>query len=430
MGNERAKENIMIDRTDASLWFQLCFGAASPHFSEFIDIFNSPEEIYEKLSGKNRKEECEKNNIRLTDPMIRKISTTPIEQAEMIRNYCSEKNMEIIPYGGEYYPESLKNIYCPPAVLFVSGNKEVLKNRLAISMVGTRNASEYSLSVAKKLSFDLANDGFVIISGFAAGVDTASHEGALEAGGRTIAVMGCGIDFDYPKGSLPRKSKIIDTGGLLVSEYPPGTYPKGSNFPVRNRIIAGLSLGTLVIQAPQKSGALITAELALETGKDVFCVPPANIFDKSYAGVIKYLREGAIPVFSHLDIVDCYYATYSHKMASENVFRRFDPSEIYPDSNKKENPKKKQVTKSAGAKSELKKENIQDEKNKTDLDFSNLKDNERKIAEILSKEGQLQVDEILEKSEMDFADLLLVLTTLEAKKIIEQSPGKIYKIRN
>ena len=160
----------------------------------------------------------------------------------------------------------------------------------------------------------MAAAGAVIISGCALGIDTFAHQGALLGKGKTIAVLGCGLDVDYPPANHELKKQILETGGALVSEMPPGeeTFPK--IFPIRNRILAGLALGVVVVQAPERSGSLITAEHAIEQGKEVFCVPPYSIFDASFTGVIRYIRDGAIPVFRAEDVLAEYAGAYANKL--------------------------------------------------------------------------------------------------------------------
>ena len=191
----------------------------------------------------------------------------------------------------EEYPACLREIADPPFVLYALGRLERLRFR-AVAVVGSRDASRYGRDVAERLARELSGAGVTVVSGFARGVDAAAHEAALEGPGGTIAVLGCGVDVDYPREHRRLKERLA-AEHLLVSEYPPGTEPRPQNFPIRNRIIAGLSAGVVVVEASRRSGSLITARLANEFGRDVFAVP-GSVFSPTSAGAHELLRDGAI----------------------------------------------------------------------------------------------------------------------------------------
>ena len=201
----------------------------------------------------------------------------------------------------KYYPNKLKSIYDPPELLYCLGDIRLL-NEPSIAIVGTRNASNYGKRIAYNLSQELSKRGVTIISGLASGIDSYAHEGAFKNVGKTIAVLGSGIDVIYPKENEDLYKSIIKNGGLIVSEFPLGTKPEKDNFPKRNRIISGLSDGVVVVEAKKKSGALITADLALEQGRSVFAVP-GNIDSQNSEGTNNLIKEGAVPVTSYLDIL-------------------------------------------------------------------------------------------------------------------------------
>ena len=201
----------------------------------------------------------------------------------------------------KYYPNKLKLIYDPPELLYCLGDIRLL-NEPSIAIVGTRNASNYGKRIAYNLSQELSKRGVTIISGLASGIDSYAHEGAFKNVGKTIAVLGSGIDIIYPKENEDLYKSIIKNGGLIVSEFPLGTKPEKDNFPKRNRIISGLSDGVVVVEAKKKSGALITADLALEQGRSVFAVP-GNIDSQNSEGTNNLIKEGAVPVTSYLDIL-------------------------------------------------------------------------------------------------------------------------------
>jgi DNA processing protein len=189
------------------------------------------------------------------------------------------------------YPERLLEIYDPPAVLWLRGDATLLA-RPGIAVVGTRHPSPYGSGMAEMLSRDLANRGLVIISGMARGVDSAAHKGTLDAGGKTVAVWGTGIDVVYPKENKKLAERIVESGGTIVSEFPLGTWPAPQNFPLRNRIISGMSVGVLVVEAGEYSGTRITARCAMEQNRDVYAVP-GNVTNKNSWGPNTLIKQGA-----------------------------------------------------------------------------------------------------------------------------------------
>ncbi|ADU22162.1 DNA-processing protein DprA [Ruminococcus albus] len=221
---------------------------------------------------------------------------------EQIQSYCGERGIEIITRYDEDFPDELLEVDCPPMALYCLGDKKLLKERTSLTIVGSREATPYSIDVAKYFARTKARDGHTIISGFARGIDTAAHTGAIEAEGKTIAVLGCGIDYDYPRYSGDLKNSIVQNGAV-ISEYPPLEKPDREYFTIRNRMIAGLSKAVLVVQAGVHSGSINTASHAISQGKDVYCIPPANIFNDIYKGQSVLLRDGAIPAFEPHDIV-------------------------------------------------------------------------------------------------------------------------------
>ena len=218
--------------------------------------------------------------------------------------------IEEISIDSNEYPEELRNIYDPPLKLYVLGNKELLKQK-NIAIVGTRSATDYGKMVALKISKELSEYGINIISGLAVGIDEYAHLGNLQIQkvvaesviGKTIAVLGSGIDNIYPKENTEIARKIVQTGGCIVSEYPCGTKPDKLHFPQRNRVISGLSSGVLVVEAKERSGSLITADFALEQGKEVFAVP-GNILNSTSDGTNNLIKHGAKLVTSFIDIIE------------------------------------------------------------------------------------------------------------------------------
>lgn len=220
-------------------------------------------------------------------------------EADRIIEECHKKRIKIITLSDDEYPEMLKYITDPPIVLYVRGS---IPKSNSIAIVGSRKASGYGIETANKMAYNLALSDICIVSGMARGIDTAAHAGALEAGGETVAVLGCGADVPYPPENASIMERIAGSGAV-ISEYPPGTPPSTYNFPDRNRIISGMSIGTLVVEAGMKSGSLITANYALEQGRDVFAIP-GNINNYNSMGTNKLIKDGAKLVLSVDDILD------------------------------------------------------------------------------------------------------------------------------
>ncbi|MDP2695760.1 MAG: DNA-processing protein DprA [bacterium] len=214
-------------------------------------------------------------------------------------------NIKYITLADDNYPVLLKEIFSPPPVLYYKGVIPE-NNHLALAVVGTRRTSVYGRHVTPQLIKPVVENGVIIVSGLALGIDTVAHQSCLDAGGHTIAVLGCGLDRIYPSTNYKLAEKIIATGGCLISEYPPGTEPFKQHFPARNRIIAGLSKATLIIEGDHKSGAMITAKFALEYNRDVLAIP-GNITNTSAQGTNHLIKKGAYLIDDFKDILELYH---------------------------------------------------------------------------------------------------------------------------
>lgn len=210
--------------------------------------------------------------------------------------------MKIIQIGDKQYPKNLLNIYDPPKKLYVLGDEKILDN-FGLAIVGTRNPSEYGVRITKALAYNLAKKNINIISGMAKGIDSVAHEATLLASGKTIAVLGGGFNNIYPKENISLFWKIVNSGGVVVTEYDENVKAEPKNFPRRNRIISALSFGVVVTEAPEKSGSIITADFALEQGKEVFAVP-GNVISKNSKGTNKLIKEGAKLTENVFDILE------------------------------------------------------------------------------------------------------------------------------
>ncbi len=215
-----------------------------------------------------------------------------------------QNNIDIISIEEKDYPKLLRNIYNPPISIYIRGNKEIL-NKPTLAIVGCRQATNYGKYVAQNFSYNLSKSGFIIESGLARGIDKYAHQGTIMAKGKTIAVLGNGIDTIYPKENINLARQILALDGAIISEYPLGATPEKMNFPMRNRIISGMSNGVLVVEAKEKSGTLITTDFALEQGRDVFAIP-GNINSENSVGTNELIKQGAKLVTKWEEIVEEY----------------------------------------------------------------------------------------------------------------------------
>ncbi|MER3474265.1 MAG: DNA-protecting protein DprA [Armatimonadota bacterium] len=258
-----------------------------------LEHFEHPEAIFES----SRHELLRVDGM--TESAAARILNAP-DLPENLWQKCTQGDIRLLTWRDDDYPTALKEIEDFPPLLFVRGSLQE-HDRFAVAIVGTRKPTSYGRNVAERLARELSRYGLTVVSGGARGIDTAAHTGALRAGGRTLAVLGCGVDIAYPPESAPLFN-CIATQGALLSEYPPGIQPDAWRFPVRNRLVSALVLGVLVVEAPNDSGALITATYALEQGKPVFAVP-GNIDTGQSAGCHRLIKEGAVLVDSVEDIV-------------------------------------------------------------------------------------------------------------------------------
>ena len=424
-----------MKNTKIWIWLQLAFGAANPRVWSVLNQFEGVEDAYVTLkSGEFRN---------ITQGEARAITQVTLEDAENIINHCENKGYDIVTYEDEGYTKSLKGMFNAPIVLYYMGDISILNENMAITVVGTRKPSAYSVRVAERICTELSKVGIILVSGFANGIDSMAHQSALKNRGSTVAVLGCGLDVEYPKNNYKAKG-IIARDGAVISEFFPDTPPHAPNFPKRNRILSGLSVGTLVIEAANGSGSLITAECAIEQGRDVFCVPPTNIFDNRYAGVIKYLRDGAIPTFSHLDIIYEYYTNFSHKLLTANLtsdyYEQSTESVIYKKDKREAVNKiiKSEKSNTQNLKEEKSNETttgddntsvspIKSNKEVVAHDYSELSDEQLSVVKLI-EQGIKYADEISYKLNMEVYELFPVITELEIMGIIKSLPGKAYDI--
>jgi DNA processing protein len=301
---------------------------------------------------------------------------------------AAAENVVIVTNEDTLFPPRLKEIYDPPLLLYIKGNPEILKLP-GIAMVGTRHPTPYGSGMAERLACDLAAQGLVIISGMARGVDTASHRGAITAKGKTVAVFGTGVDVMYPKENSRLAEQILALGGALISEFPLGTFAAPQNFPIRNRILSGMSAGVLVVEAAEYSGTRITARLALEQNREVFAVP-GNVTNKNSWGPNTLIKQGAKLVATWEDVWEDLPAEV--KLALTPFSSPESPgstsASLFPD--------------------------------------DGLPPHEQKILSLLKADEATHIDELVEKleTEMSSSEIFAALFELELSGKVKQMPGK------
>ncbi len=283
------KEGILYE-----IWLTTCLAAGSKAYERLFEHYSSAYDIYRADAG-------ELEMIGIPERLIASLGKKDLRRAEQAAEFCLKKDVKLIVRGERDYPARLDSIPNPPYALYVKGSIRSAENEYSTAIVGTRNMSEYGMKMAYKIAYELSAAGATVVSGMALGIDGVAAVGALEAGGDTVAVLGCGLDKVYPPAHR-RLMGIIAERGALVSEYAPGTPPMSGNFPLRNRIISGLSRSTLVIEGNVNSGSMLTAREAIRQGRDIFAMP-GNVGVSNALGTNVLIRDGARVALSARDII-------------------------------------------------------------------------------------------------------------------------------
>lgn len=380
------------------LWLTTLPGLQNQTRLALLRHFGTPEDVFYADSGE----------ILLTEGMTRDqaalLENHDLTAAERILADCLRLDQRVLTMQDADYPNRLKNIYDPPCVLYCKGRLPAFDEEAAVAVVGTRDCTPYGVMAAEKLGYGLTAGGAVVVSGLARGIDAAATRGALRSGGVTVGVVGNGLDIAYP--SVNRYLyQDVAAAGVLLSEYPPGTEPVGRHFPVRNRILSGLSLATLVVEAPERSGALITAETALEQGRDVFAVP-GPIDAPASVGCNRLLRDGAGLVSDAWDILREYEARFPEKLRAESA--RSAPEVLGYQARQKTAPKAVPPTLDLG---------------QNDL---SLTDDQIALLRLLPESEPQLVDDLIQQTGIPTRRVLSALTVLEIENLVTQHSGKRY----
>lgn len=392
------------------VWFQQAFKFGSGKIKTINLICGSVKDFYNAGS-------CEWRNLGcFTNSEIANLNKSSMDEACKTIEKCSKLGYQILVFCDKEYPERLKNISNPPIVLYVKGEFPEIDKKLSIAIVGTRKATVYGVQMAFELAFDLSKKDAIIVSGGAVGIDRAAHKGALEASGKTIAVLGCGINVNY----LYENSKLrqtISERGAVISEFPPDYPVVNYNFPIRNRIISGLSLGSVIIEAGEKSGSLITANAALEQNRDVFVVP-VDMRTNVSKGTVALIRDGAKIVTSAEDILREYseYHGFTCNNKNNKNAEVLDYNQI--DFGQTQQKKLKINEQNCDQKNLIKK---LDKK----INLETLSEIEKVVYNLLSA-TKLHVDEICEKTNLRSHVVLQAVTKLEINGLIVSHSGRVY----
>ncbi|MGN1134050.1 MAG: DNA-processing protein DprA [Oscillospiraceae bacterium] len=400
----------MADLRACWLWLQLVFEPANPRIWQLSVQYDDVSSfVSAALNGRlNHLTENEQN----------KIHKYTLRDAEKLLDYCEKNGYEVCCYDSEKYPQRLKMINNPPAVLYVKGKLDFLNDMVYIAVVGSRKPSDYSVRTTKWLCSDLLKSNVRLISGFADGIDRIANEVSIENNVPSLAVCGRPLNEDYPKGSSDVKQKIIENGGAVISEYYPGCKAFKCNFTNRNRILVGLSDGVLFCECSSQSHGLDNEKYAYMQGKLVFAVPPHDLSDKRYFGQRKLLRAGAIPVFDSSDIIYNLRLENSDMRESIGTLSKYKLSPLEDD----EQPQKPKI-KNKKHKQNKKEYNEQ----KADVNFQPANDMQKEICSTLAQ-SELTADDIADILDEDIAQILTELMEMEIQGAVSLTRGMYYKL--
>lgn len=405
----------MREITKYWVWLTKVFGIGRKRLWTIMQFFETAEEAYERIvSGEFDDKLNEKERDAATEKNL--------ERSQAFIDMCGRKNIDVVGYSEEEYPVQLRHIVNPPAVLYYRGNIGCLEKTHTATAVGSRKASDYALRAAESICGQLAMNNVVIVSGFAMGIDITSHMAAAKQGKPTVCVLGCGVDVDYPRMNLCYRDEILAAGGVFISEYPPGTQPLKGNFPKRNRILSALGRVTIIFEASLKSGSLITANIAAEQGRDVFCLPPSDIFSDRCSGIISFLRDGAVPLYSVEDVLEVFSCgTPIYEEVQNDDYTEISHFGI--DSEEDDD-----IDNFLGTLPHKNKKNTVPSVKKTNSQkYENLTELQKKITEILS-DGAVNADTIASKLDIDFGELVSEITDLEIVGVIRSLPGNMFEL--
>lgn len=404
------------------IWFVSKLTIRGKIKSELIAEFGDPKTIYYA----DEKPLSQIEDISRAE--LEELLQRDLTQAKQTITNCNEGNIQILTYQDALYPERLKRIYEPPYVLYVKGSLPAIDAEPVIGVVGTRDSSPYGEKMARNLCFELASGGATIATGLAAGIDSRAAEGALMAGGSVIGVLGTAIDVVYPRFNASLFDDVIATGAI-VSEYPPGTPGSAGFFPLRNRIIAAVSVGVAVVEAPVRSGSLITAHQALDQGKEVFVVP-GNADARGFVGSNALIREGAILVTTGRDILSEYQSRFPDKISERSSKSMPEERAQVKDDAGHESASKPKARKDKEIykhREKVKRGKPAQPPKTLEDQLSELTETQLKIISCIGKRGT-HIDDIIDVSKLPASVVLSEMTILQIKGVVNQESGKRFKL--
>lgn len=393
------------------VWLATCLDAGSSHLKPLLERFQNPKTIYKTAISELQ------SSYLLSSSELKRFNNKSLDRTFKIIAECNETKVEIIAFDDERYPQNLKEIPNPPACLYFKGNLKNINNLPIVCLVGSRKATDYGLKCSWSLSARLASGGVVILSGGALGIDAAAHEGALAVGGKTIAVLPCGINYDYLKTNAFLRGTITDNG-CLISELPPDAPLYRNAFQLRNRLLSGISLGVVVIEAAKKSGALITARHALEQGRDVFAIT-GRPTDYNHSGSNELIKDGAKPVFTAEDIFSEYDSLFPN-IIDVNRAMKTNTTMLYKMFNSNKDFKREPILTESSV-------DVANNNKKIKKNIDETLPNSVKIVYNYIDTEIFTVDDLMD-SGLPFEEILAAITQLEIFGYIKAVPGGRYSI--
>ncbi len=389
------------------VWLSSLEGLTNLNRLRLLAQFGTPESVFYASSEEiSRVEGLSRGQTAL-------VANKNMDETERILGECERLGLRILTLQDAEYPARLRNIFDPPVLLYCKGRLPVVDEEVTVAMVGTRSATPYGIRSAEEIGYGLAKQGAVVVSGMAEGIDAAALRSAMRAGGKVISVLACGIDVIYPQQNA-YLYQDVSVAGVLLSEYAPGTEPHKTHFPIRNRIISGLALGTVVVEAPlHRSGALITARTALEQGRDVFAVP-GGIDAEMSRGCNQLIRDGAALVAEAWDVLREYQAVYPQKVKA----KKFEtPRELGYEARQRKAEQD---------------EHRREEQNRSarpviDPAKESLSDDQLTVLRVLSSEEAMQADDVIDVTELTARRVLSALTVLVMDGFAEEESGKRFR---
>lgn len=430
------------------IWFALRCGVQNREFRPLLEACGSPYELY-------KADENELERLPCSPSLKARLADKSLKEASRVEEYCKQNNVRVLFWQDADYPASLRPLRDPPILLYCKGNLPDLSRRLCISVVGTRSMSEYGKRIAYKIGYELGAAGAVVVSGMALGNDGVAAAGTILAGGSTVAVLGCGLDVTYPREHSGLFEEILNHGAVL-SEFAPGIPPEGKNFPIRNRIISGLSQGTVVVEGDLRSGAMITARTAILQGREIYAFP-GNVGETNSAGTNKLISDGAAITLSARDILENYTYLYRdslnmvrltqaerHSGIDEEALVRLGvctrtekPKESLPPLPQKGTRERSRqaATKPDAPQAHVKREtppppsapapSVPARGDASDRALRSLNETQRRIFEILPLDHAVPID-YLTREGFTVGEIMAAMTVLEIKGLTVTLPGGLY----